>query len=293
MKSPGKLILFGILAGFSLAAMTGSNFNPRYVNASDTGWPGITNNLIQPINTNSSVEDVVNLLESSPSLWKTLEITYESEFRYPESDEVFWNSISQFKLESMGRGLLNVSDNGKPTLNWVNDGTIMWTEYPITKTYRQSDLPAVFIVESESRDGQFEADSNIQSAYDTGALFIPSAFNEYIYPVSIGKELLKTQITDSVTQEIKVGEIKEICDRRALQIDRIAKDSEAENGIGRWHRYWIDINTGIFLQVEILDPSTGDWLQKTVATKFVLDPTFTSDTFVYVHKLGWELLANQ
>lgn len=293
MKSLGKLILLGILAGFSLAVITGSNFNPQPVSASDIGWPGITNNLIQPINTYSSVEDVVNLLKSSPSLWKTLEITYESEFRLPESDEAFWSSISQFKLESIGRGLLTVTDNGKPTLNWVNDGKVLWTEDPSTKTFRQSNLPTVFADRISNENVQLAAVSRLNSAFDAGAFFIPSAFNEYIYPVSIGQELLKTQITETVTQEIIIGDIVKVGDRLALQIDRIARDNEAENGIGRWHRYWIDTETGILLQVEILDPSTGDWLQKTVATKFVLNPVFASDTFVYISKPGWELVDNQ
>jgi hypothetical protein len=103
MKSLRKLILVGILAGFSLAVITGSNLHPLPVNASGFGWLITTDSKIQPINTNSSVEDVVNLLKNSPSSWKTLEITYESEFKYPESDEVFWRSTSQFKLESIGR----------------------------------------------------------------------------------------------------------------------------------------------------------------------------------------------
>jgi hypothetical protein len=105
--------------------------------------------------------------------------------------------------------------------------------------------------------------------------------------------LLKTQITETVTQEIRIGDIEQVCGRLALQIDRIANDNEVNNGTGRWHRYWIDIETGILLQVEILDPSTGDWLQKTVSTKFVLNPVFANDTFVYNHKQGWELVDNQ
>lgn len=293
MKSLGKLILLGILAGFSLAVITGSNLTPRPVSASAIGLPGLTNNSIQPINTNSSVEDVVNLLKSSPSLWKTLEITYESEFRRPESDEVFWSSISQFKLESMGRGLLTVTDNGKSTLNWVNDGKVLWTEYPSTETFRQSNLPTVFVDRINNGNAQSLAASSLNTAFDAGAFFIPSAFNEYIYPVSIGQELLKTQITETVTQEIEIGDIAKVCDRSALTIDRIAKDIETENGIGRWHRYWIDIETGVLLKVEILDPSTGDWLQKTVAIKFALNPVLDSDIFVYVSKPGWKLVDNK
>jgi len=263
------------------------------VSASDSGTPGIANNLNQSIKPYASVEDVVDLLKSSPSLWKTLEITYESEFRYPESNEVVWSSISQFKLESIGRGLLNVTDNNKPTLNWINDGEVLWTEDPSTKTFRQSNLPSVFADRISNKDVQLAAVSSFNSAFDAGAFFIPSAFNEYIYPVSIGQELLKTQITETVTQEISIGDIEQVCGRIALQIDRITNDHEVKNGIGRWHRYWIDIDTGILLQVEILDPSTGDWLQKTIATKFVLNPIFVNDTFVYTLKPGWELVDNQ
>lgn len=39
MKSLGKLILLGILAGFLLSVIRGSNINPRPVSASNIGWP--------------------------------------------------------------------------------------------------------------------------------------------------------------------------------------------------------------------------------------------------------------
>lgn len=292
MKSLGKFVIFGLLAGFFLSVFTGSNYYPQKVSASDIGSPGIENNSIQSIDINSSIEEIVNLLKSSPIQWKTIELTYESEFRYPDNTESFWSSISQFKLESMGRGRLTVADNGNPTLNWVNDGEVLWTEYPRTKTYRQSNLPYTFVKNIDDASSESPSMSSINSAFDTGALFIPSAFNEYIYPVSIGQELLKTQITETVRQEIKIGEVTEVCNRPALQVDRIAIDDTAENGIGRWHRYWIDTETGILLQVEILDPSTGDWLQKTVATEFILNPVFDSDIFNYVVKPDWKMDNN-
>lgn len=292
MKSLGKFVIFGLLVGFFLSVFTGSNYYPQIVSASDIGSPRIKMNSIHSIDKNSSIEEIVNLLKSSPIQWKTIELTYESEFRYPDNTESFWSSISQFKLESMGRGQLTVIDNGISTLNWVNNGDVLWTEYPRTKTYRQSNLPSTLVKNINSASTESPSMSNINSAFDTGALFIPSAFNEYIYPVSIGQELLKTQITETVRQEIRIGGLTDVCNRPALQIDRIAMDTTTENSIGRWHRYWIDTETGILLQVEILDPSTGDWVQKTVATEFILNPVFDSDIFNYVVKPDWKMDNN-
>jgi hypothetical protein len=292
MKSLKNIVVVAMLVGFLLATISGANVTPKPVNAfGSSSFEGVKD-LVNLLTSNSSLTDIVNLLVTSPHRWSALEITYLSDFRYPSEKVVYWSSESNFQLESQGRGLLHTADNGKTTLNWVNDGTNMWTENPTTMTYTQSGLPSVFIDKHSSINEQMQAGTSILSAYDTGALFIPSAFNEYIYPVSIGRELLKTQLSGTVRQDVKIGEMEIICDRQALLIDRIAIDKENSNSIVRWHKYWIDAKTGIFLKVEVIDPNTGEWLQRTVATKFSMDPKFTNDLFVYAPKPSWKLELN-
>lgn len=277
----------GVIAGLVLSLIASPFLQPKVVIADDSKQSPErisinSESSNSPLTENSSVSDVLSLMNQSHLKWNTLHISYIARFRDPNDQTAFSENRQAFWLTSDGKGRVEIGSlTGAPDFIWVNDKSNTWTEDLIEGTYYRMNVPGA--VQSM---GPSMAQSIPQTSPDTVvpnpfALMIPSGLNEYIYPTSLAQEMSIITLNEKVEQTVEVLGSDTVAGRKVVVIQRKIQSLEDQSTDYKLHRYWVDAETGIMLKVEVVDSKTGLWRQQMEANVVEINPEIPESRFEF------------
>ncbi|MFZ3070483.1 MAG: hypothetical protein WA110_05100 [Anaerolineaceae bacterium] len=232
-------------------------------------------------------DGLLKLMAESPKYWNSLHLVYQADYRAPGSEAIDQTYTHEFWLKADGSTKLLIYDAEKqPELLWINDTQSLWSQSYNSATYTRQDVPSGADLPSEVNQSTGENSTEDTVAPLFSALLIPSAMNDYIFPRGLAQAMSRTELRDGIVQIVEVVGKEIVAGRETFILERrIGPQSDLEHP-GKLHQYWVDVQTGVILQAEILDPETGAWTQKYTAQVCDVDPIFPEGEFTFTPEPG-------